>query len=391
MTWPTVKLGEVSAQIRGVTFAKNDTVPETAPGLVPVMTASNVTEDGLDLKSVLYLSREKILDRQFLRKHDLLVTASSGSLKVVGRAVLVRDNVDATFGAFCKVLRPGKLVSPNYLAHFLRTPSYRARVSSLAAGANINNLRGEDLDNLDVPLPPLPEQRRIASILDALDLELDSRRTALSRVNLLAEALFEGFLESSGEHPLARIDEIANTRLGKMLDASRQTGLERKRYLRNANVQWLSFELEDLNEMDFSPKDQVEFALAPGDVLVCEGGQPGRSAVWRGQLEDVYFQKALHRVRLNRSVMLPEVFVRTMKWLVTTGVLADSISSATISHLTGEKLRAVRIPVPPIDLQHAYVRQAQEIEDLADVHASHLARLDELFASLQHRAFRGEL
>ena len=161
--------------------------------------------------------------------------------------------------------------------------------------------------------------------------------------------------------------------------------------MRNANVQWFEVNTNDLKEMDFSEADQIEFALKAGDVLVCEGGQPGRCAVWHGELNSVFFQKALHRVRLDPSLMLPEVFVRILKRLVDSGVLADSISSATISHLTGEKLRALRVPVPPINLQHSYLDRAREIDGLVEKQAAHLTKLDELFASLQHRAFRGGL
>jgi type I restriction enzyme S subunit len=363
------------------------------PGAVVCLRTKNVQAE-LDWTDVLYVP-ESVLsnDRQLVRAGDIIVS-SANSWNLVGKCSWVNTvERPTTFGGFVSTLRVvSEHAHARYVYWWFSSPRTQAILRSFGQKTtSISNLNVSRTLDLDVPLPPLPEQRRIASILDAVDVERQSRRTAHSALNVLGEALFEWFLESSGEHPRARIDEIATTRLGKMLDASRQTGLERKRYLRNANVQWFGFELEDLNEMDFSRADQVEFALAPGDVLVCEGGQPGRSAVWRGQLEDVYFQKALHRVRLNRAVMLPEVFVRTMKRLVTIGVLADSISSATISHLTGEKLRAVRIPIPPIDLQHAYVRQAREIEDLEDVHARHLAKLDELFASLQHRAFRGEL
>jgi len=285
-------------------------------------------------------------------------------------------------------IRDSSKVSPDYLAHYLAFADLTAGADRAAMG---NTLNLPKLSALQIPLPPLSEQRRIASTLDAVDRERTQRHKAQAVVTALREGLFAQVFGDLSAHPTAQVDEIATTRLGKMLDAARQSGRQLMPYLRNANVQWFEVNTNDLKEMDFSEADQIEFALKAGDVLVCEGGQPGRCAVWHGELNSVFFQKALHRVRLDPSLMLPEVFVRILKRLVDSGVLADSISSATISHLTGEKLRALRVPVPPINLQHSYLDRAREIDGLVEKQAAHLTKLDELFASLQHRAFRGGL
>ena len=88
---------------------------------------------------------------------------------MVGKAAQVKLDLDVAFGAFCKVLRPSRSVDPGYFGHFFRTHAYRRKVSSLAAGANINNLRGEHLDNLEIAFPSLDEQNRICRILDKAD------------------------------------------------------------------------------------------------------------------------------------------------------------------------------------------------------------------------------
>ena len=202
MKAPLVRVGDLAEQIRGVTYAKGDASDEPRDGYVPILRAGNISDEGLSLSDLVFVPAARVSDRQFLKRNDVLVAASSGSLDVVGKAALVNSDVKAGFGAFCKVLRPSAEVHPAYFAHFFRTPAYRGRVSALAAGANINNLRNEDLDDLTLPLPSAEEQRRLAEILDRADALRAKRRAALAQVGGLTQAIF---LEMFG-------DPVANPR-----------------------------------------------------------------------------------------------------------------------------------------------------------------------------------
>jgi type I restriction enzyme S subunit len=176
-----------------------------------------------------------------------------------------------------------------------------------------------------------------------------------------------------------------------MLDQKQQTGEHRRPYLRNANVQWFRFELDNVLEMDFDPQDREVFRLEYGDLLICEGGEPGRAAVWRGELTECYYQKALHRARPRRDLAVPEFLAWLLWFLAHHGSLDDNVTSATIAHLTREKLSAMCVPLPPLALQRTFATRVAAIGRLKAAHWASLAKLDELFASLQHRAFRGEL
>ncbi|MCB9604770.1 MAG: hypothetical protein H6720_31000, partial [Sandaracinus sp.] len=148
---------------------------------------------------------------------------------------------------------------------------------------------------------------------------------------------------------VAPVYSFAAVQLGKMLDSSRQTGQDSAPYLRNANVQWDGIATDDLNRMDFSRSDRLKYQLKSGDILMCEGGVVGRSAIWRGQVDGVLYQKALHRVRTNRRA-LPEFFIQSIRAAFDQGVFLEE-ASATISHLTAERLRVLRFPRPPIPEQ----------------------------------------
>lgn len=142
-----------------------------------------------------------------------------------------------------------------------------------------------------------------------------------------------------------------------MLDSKKQTGKAQFPYLANYNVQWFNFDLRTLKQMDFDEADQVEFALQPGDLMVCEGGEVGRCAIWKGELEHCFFQKAVHRVRCNTELVLPEYLMWWFKIHSDYNGFSDIVGSkATIAHLPGEKLKKLLIPMPVIGLQQQFVR-----------------------------------
>lgn len=100
--------------------------------------------------------------------------------------------------------------------------------------------------------------------------------------------------------PVVPLGEIAEVKLGKMLDKAKHTSGRLLPYLRNVNVRWGTVNTDDLREMHFDEDEMDRFGLKTGDVLVCEGGEPGRSAVWNGSLPQLKFQKAIHRVRFRK-------------------------------------------------------------------------------------------
>ncbi|MEX2619202.1 MAG: restriction endonuclease subunit S [Egibacteraceae bacterium] len=149
------------------------------------------------------------------------------------------------------------------------------------------------------------------------------------------------------------IGEIADTSLGKMLDKKRATGLHPTPYLRNFNVRWGSFDLSDLAEMDIRPEELDRVLAQPGDVIACEGGEPGRAAVWRGP-GTIALQKALHRIRLGGAV-LPGYLALLLQHLATSRRLDPLLTGTTIKHLPQEKLRRVPVPLPPLAEQERIV------------------------------------
>ncbi|MBT0404406.1 restriction endonuclease subunit S [Morganella morganii] len=166
-----------------------------------------------------------------------------------------------------------------------------------------------------------------------------------------------------------RLGTITNTRLGKMLDKAKNKG-QLKKYLRNTNIQWDYISLEDINEMRFEEHELEEFLLRKGDLLICEGGEPGRCAVWNHEGE-YYFQKALHRLRtfLNMS---PHFFAMTLKIGALNGTLDSLFTGVTIKHLPGDKLQQYVVPLMPLKEQVKVLAKTYELLELCDTLKSRL-------------------
>jgi type I restriction enzyme S subunit len=139
-----------------------------------------------------------------------------------------------------------------------------------------------------------------------------------------------------------------------MLDERQITKRFLAPYLRNTDVQWDGINVDDLPEMDFDESEQKVYALRPGDILMCEGGEIGRCAIWDSDRR-CFYQKALHRLRPTTDKDDPRYFVLVMRAAVDAGLFSSQASAATIQHLPAEKLRIVRYPAPPIEEQHAIV------------------------------------
>ena len=170
--------------------------------------------------------------------------------------------------------------------------------------------------------------------------------------------------------------------LGKMLDAKRVTGESSGKYLRNVDVQWDAVNIDGLPVMDFPPSDRNRYLLRRGDLLVCEGGEVGRTAIWGGELDECFYQKAIHRVRSWSACDIPRFFYFLMYAMAKRGVFTAGGNPNTIDHLTAVQLRRYRVPIPATSEQRAIVafldRETAKIDAL-------VARKERLIELLQKK------
>jgi type I restriction enzyme S subunit len=317
-----------------------------------------------------------------------------GRLRPYLRKVLVPD-----FAGHCSTeifpILPSDDLDRSYLSYWLITESTTGAIDRLCNGARMPRANMEQALELEVPLPPLAEQKRIVALLDEAFAGIDKAKTkaqaSIQSLGTLVVSEFQSLVDKKGfeRKPLP---ELASHTLGKMLDKKKNTGTPRP-YLRNVNVRWFEFDLSDIHEMPIRDEEAARCQARKGDVLMCEGGYPGRCAIWRSD-EPVFFQKALHRIRFNEKWMA-EWFVNYMHSLDSSGKISEFFTGTGIQHLTGETLSKLEIPAPPKSEIEAYVKKISairdEANDLAANERAKLAALSELKASLLAQAFAGQL
>lgn len=265
-------------------------------------------------------------------------------------------------------------------------------LNSKGTGSTFKAINKKTLSETEIPLPPIDEQRKIAAILDKVSDLIAKRRQQLDKLDEMVKArfveMFGDVIQNTKLWPQYIFSDITTSRLGKMLDAKQQTGMCQYPYLANFNVQWFRFELDNLNEMDFNEADRIEFELRDGDLLVCEGGEIGRCAVWHNEIQPCYFQKALHRVRCKKKIVLPDYLAWWFKYNCDNkGFAAIEGAKATISHLPGAKLKALLVSVPPIEQQKQFATFVEQTEKSKTTISRSLEKLETLKKALMQEYF----
>jgi type I restriction enzyme S subunit len=308
-------------------------------------------------------------------------------------------------------------IESRFVDYVLKSKGYLAeltRVSKFMPPSQFDIL-WEDLRLIRIPVPPLEDQRRIADFLDDQTTRIDRILTARQQqVQRLTEsrygqafAMVRGAGVPGGRRPsgvswigsipehwvTTTVHAAYEVLLGKMLDEGKFTGQHPVPYLRNTNVQWDRIDTNDLKTMDIAPDELGRFTVRPGDLLICEGGQPGRSALWEGGIRPLGYQKALHRARArgDSDVRWLQNYLRSAVYL---NVFAVENGQTTIGHLTGEQLRALRLPLPSAQEQQQLLaeleRQLLQFDGLANQYQHSVDLLAELKHSLISAAVSGQ-
>ena len=286
-----------------------------------------------------------------------------------------------------------KRLLPKYLYYYLQF--HKKELIGKGRGGTQQNLNANMMKEYPISYPSLPEQKRIVMLLEKAE-KLKGFRADADKLTdeLLKSVFYEMFgdpIKNGKKWGKKQIGDITESRLGKMLDAKKQTGKNKCKYLRNTNVKWNHFDFTELLEMDFDSDERIELTLKKGDLLICEGGEVGRCAIWNNELPDCYFQKALHRVRCQTDKILPEYLLRVFWRYSDYNGFRDIVHSSTITHLTGVVLRKIEVPLPPISHQKKFAELVRIIEELENKQVSSKQSIDDLFNALMQKAFRGEL
>jgi type I restriction enzyme S subunit len=389
--WQTKTFGEILEKTQTVNPLQSQ---EVEFDYIDVSSVSNQTfriEETQRLKGKNAPSRA----RRLVKANDVLFATVRPTLKRIAIVPDELDNQVCSTGYF--VLRPKLGLDHRFVFYFLFTEDFMGQMEKLQKGASYPAVTDGHVRAQPIVFPVLPEQQRIVGILDEAFDGIATAKVNAEKNLKNARTLFGSHLQSvltqRGEGWVEKpVGEIAKHSLGKMLDKAKNKG-ELQSYLRNVNVRWFMFDLSDLLEMRFLEEESAKYTAVKGDVLICEGGYPGRAAIW-DQDYPIHFQKALHRVRFHE----PE----HNKWFVyflysqdECGELRQHFTGTGIQHFTGEVLHRFKLPIPPLPKLGKLVSRIEtvfiETQRLESIYRQKLNSLEELKKSLLHQAFSGQL
>jgi type I restriction enzyme S subunit len=390
----TVQLGAVCEFIRGVTFDKADATTRPEVGKTPVLRAGNIGEELDAQDDLIWVPDAKISDEQRLRQNDIAICMSSGSPEVVGKTARVPCNLRASIGSFCGIIRPKSPDEASYLSFFFRSAAFRKHRNAIARGANIQNLRFSQFEEIELEIPS--EQRQIAERLEQADRLYRTHRYALEFIDTFLPAAFREFFGDAR----ANTKQWDSVTLGEVVIRGPQNGLYKPASAYGEGTPILridSFydgavtELDSLKRVRLLPDDIECFGLSENDIVVNRvNSRPylGKSALIPKLTEPTVFESNMMRLTLNTNSATPVYvthYLQTSFVKSQIQVLAkDAVNQSSINQ---EDVKGLIVRLPPLQLQQKFATLVERVEFLRAVQREALRQAEHLFASLLHRAF----
>jgi len=415
MSWNCQSVNQLCERIRGVSYKKGDASNIPEKGYVPILRANNIGDDAtLNYDGLVYVPADKVSAKQKLKVGDVVVAMSTGSSRVIGKTAQLNQEWQGAFGAFCGVLRPKNNVDARYFGHYFKTKEYRNGISGLAAGTNINNIKAEHFDEIEIPLPSLEEQRRIADKLDILLAKVNKCKSRLERIpeilkrfrqSVLADAcsgkLTEDWREENGASaPIeCRLgDALMDIRYGTAKKCEPNTsGVA---VLRIPNVIHGEISHNDLKYTQLAAKEYSTLKLQAGDVLVIRSNGSislvGAPALVTKAEAGFAFAGYLIRLRTDASKLVPAYLnycLQSPQIRTQYGFTARSTSG--VHNINGKEIASLSVNLPSLHEQKEIVRRinslfehARKLEERFEKGKTAFLRISE---SILSKAFRGEL
>ncbi|MBY7826870.1 restriction endonuclease subunit S [Vibrio fluvialis] len=401
MRIPLVSLDSVIQFIRGVTFKPTDQIAPFSKGSIVVMRTKNVQVEGLDTSDLIAIPRSLVKrEEQVLLDGDILIS-SANSWELVGKSSFVNSlDFDSTAGGFISIVRPiTTKVDPRYLYHWIMAPENQHSIRYCGRQTtNISNLDVSRFKLLEIPLPPLAEQKRIAAILDKADAIRQKRKQAIELADEFLRSVFldmfgdpvtnprgwetvplaslvaEGDrinygIVQPGEHiqggvPIVRVGDIADGKIDKL------------------NLKCVDRSIDDKHKKSRLIGDEI--------LITCVGATVGKVALVDETLKGFNTVRALTRVRLNKQVNRYFVF-RYLQSPSIQGYFNQQLRTVGQPTLNGKQIGETPILIPDADIQERFLKIVEKTEFKKNLLVRQLKETEKMFSSLSQKAFSGQL
>lgn len=386
-----VKLSKIITQVRGVSYKPNDVILEKKAGYTCLLRANNIDRGELKFDDVVYVDSARVKNTQLLRAEDILICASSGSRHLVGKAACVIGDMNVTFGAFCKVIRPLAEYAP-FLGWFFKSPRYRMQISNASAGVNINNIRAEDIDNMEIDLLTVKQREEAVRKLNAITHLISLRQRQAEKLDELVKARFvemfgDPVLNCQG-FPVRTIGELTT----EVKYGTSKPAVEGGKYpylrMNNLTIDG-KLDLHDLKQIDVDTLEFEKCVVRKGDVLFNRTNSAelvGKTAYY-GLDEEMIIAGYIIRVRVN-NLILPQYlsFYMNMPFMKQR-IRSMAKGAVNQANINSKELKSIKVIVPPLEVQGKVVEYEERIDREKDRIQRSAALLETLKRSLMQQYF----
>lgn len=400
--WQTKKLSEVCDFQRGLTYSKKDEV-DFSKNVVLRSNNIDLINSSLNFDELRYInSKIPIPNNKIVKKGSIIICTANGSKNHLGKIALIDKDYGYAFGGFMGQLTPKKEIDSKYFFYVLTSDFYKKSLAKISSGANINNLKFSDLSELSIPLPPLPEQRRIVKILDEVFADVAKAKENAEKNLRNAKKLFESYLQSVFANPgedweEKRVGDVCDFVRGPFGGSLKKSIFKKEGYVvyeqQHAIYNQFTKVRYFIDEKKFH--EMKRFELKPGDLIMSCSGTMGKIAIAPDDIKKGIINQALLKLSPSKNVL--NVF---LKYWMESGVFQDDLNKytkgAAIKNVVSVKiLKEIRLLVPKIQQQKSIVARldalSAETKKLETIYIQKLADLEELKKSILKKAFNGEL
>ncbi|MGB9898222.1 restriction endonuclease subunit S [Thermanaerothrix sp.] len=403
--WRVVRLGEVGRISAGGSAPQGT---QYFGGTHPFVRVQHLDEDGYEVR------RCDLITEAAVRKYRLrlfpsgtIVFPKSGaSIRLEKRAVLSRPSYLVSH--LCALIPKEERVDGTFLFFTLKSIPLAAEKAE-----GYPTLSLTEIKQTAIPLPPLPEQRAIAHVLRTVQRAKEATERVIQATRELKKSLMRHLftygpvpLDQAAQVPLqetalgplpahwqvVRLGNVFEIQQGKSLSPKSRSGPRMRPFLRTANVFWGRLDLNNVDQMHFDESEERRLALKPGDLLVCEGGDIGRTAIWEGQLPLCLYQNHLHRLRSLREDVFSLLYMYWMQaaWTLL-GLYGGSGNKTTIPNLSQSRLASFLIPLPPLSEQREIARILQAVDQKIQAEEKSKKAIEILFRTLLQHLMTGKI
>jgi type I restriction enzyme, S subunit len=369
----------------------------------PIIQSKHITKGFLDLidtRLVGEFDYQKYQEKYNPRIGDILIC----NIGTIGKSILIEkeNNFIIAWNIFL-VRLDNSQVYPNYCKHYLDDLSHKRYFDKFLTGGTVKFVSKGSLGNIEIPLPPIDQQKRIAAILDKAEELRSLRRQSIEQLDILGRSIFIEMFGDPVTNPKGWNRFIFSDLISKIESGHSPNCLDRPKtdqewgVLKLGAVTWCDYNQSENKALPPHEKPHLELEVKVGDLLFVRKNTyelVAASVLVRSTMPKLLLPDLIFRLRLNSDAPINSCFLH--KLLINPSKRREiqklaSGAASSMPNISKAKLYSVLIEVPPLSLQQEFAQRIKAIEHLKSQHRESLAQLDKLFASLQHRAFRGEL